>query len=68
MMTIMTEKMRPEGISSTPENSNPSGTEQVPEWLGTRLRQMFTDVMSEPVPDEFVELLKKLDEKDKERS
>jgi hypothetical protein len=64
----MTEKMRPEAISSSPEgSSSPSGPEQVPEWLGTRLRQMFTEVMSEPVPDEFVELLKKLDDKDKER-
>ena len=64
----MTEKMRPEAISSTPDNSTPPGPEQVPEWLGSRLRQMFTEVMSEPVPDEFVELLKKLDDKDKERS
>lgn len=63
----MTEKMRPEAISSTPDNSSPSA-EQVPEWLGSRLRQMFTEVMSEPVPDEFVELLKKLDDKDRERS
>jgi hypothetical protein len=39
--------------------------ESVPEWLGSRLRQMFTDVMHEPVPEEFANLLKQLEEKER---
>ena len=39
--------------------------EPVPEWLGSRLRQMFTDVMHEPVPDEFANLLKQLEDKER---
>ena len=29
--------------------------------IGVRLRQMFDDVVSEPVPDEFLEILRKAD-------
>lgn len=39
--------------------------EQVPEWLGNRLRRMFNDAMDEPVPDEFKALLKQLEEKER---
>ena len=39
--------------------------ENVPEWLGSRLRQMFTEVMHEPVPDEFAALLKQLEDKER---
>jgi hypothetical protein len=39
--------------------------EQVPEWLGNRLRRMFSDVMEEPVPDEFKALLKQLEDKER---
>ena len=38
--------------------------EQVPDWLGNRLRRMFTEVMDEPVPDEFKALLKQLEDKE----
>jgi hypothetical protein len=62
----MTEKMKPEAVTMTPENADSQSPEQVPEWLGARLRQMYTEVMAEPVPDEFLALLKKLE--DKERS
>ena len=40
-------------------------TEQVPDWLGNRLRRMFADVMDEPVPDEFKALLKQLEDKER---
>jgi len=30
--------------------------------IGVRLRQMFDDVVSEPVPDEFLEILRRMDE------
>ncbi len=62
----MTEKMPPEAVTMTSENADSQGPEQVPEWLGVRLRQMYTEVMAEPVPDEFLALLKKLE--DRERS
>ncbi|WP_371130399.1 NepR family anti-sigma factor [Phenylobacterium sp.] len=29
--------------------------------IGVRLRQMFDEVVSEPVPDEFLEILRKAD-------
>jgi len=46
--------------------SDPKGQqENVPEWLGSRLRQMFTEVMHEPVPDEFAALLKQLEDKER---
>lgn len=29
--------------------------------LGSKLRQMFNDVVNEPVPDEFLDILRKAD-------
>ena len=58
---IMSEKVKP-------DQAIPSGDgqpEQVPEWLGNRLRRMFNDVMNEPVPDEFKALLKQLEDKER---
>jgi len=62
---IMSDKIKPDQALS----SGDSQPEPVPEWLGNRLRRMFTEVMDEPVPDEFKALLKQLEEKenDKER-
>jgi hypothetical protein len=58
---IMNEKTKPgESVATTAAPS-----EQVPDWLGNRLRRMFTDVMEEPVPDEFQALLQKLEEKER---
>jgi hypothetical protein len=31
--------------------------------IGVRLRQMFDEVVNEPVPDEFLQILRKADEK-----
>jgi hypothetical protein len=59
---IMSEKMKP-GAPETAAAGTPS--EQVPDWLSNRLRRMFTDVMDEPVPDEFKALLRKLEEKER---
>ncbi len=33
------------------------------EAIGARLRQLFDDVVNEPVPDEFLELLRQADER-----
>jgi len=61
----MTEKVPPDVVPITSEASDIQGTERVPEWLGARLRHMFTEVMDEPVPDEFLKLLKKLEDKER---
>jgi hypothetical protein len=45
--------------------SDSSEPVQVPEWLGSKLKHLFTDVMSEPVPDDLQALLKQLEEKER---
>ena len=60
---IMNEKTKPgESVAATAA-ATPS--EQVPDWLGNKLKRMFTDVMDEPVPDEFKALLKQLEDKER---
>jgi hypothetical protein len=60
---IMSEKIKP---GAQPADAVSGATsEQVPEWLSSRLRRMFTDVMDEPVPDEFKALLRQLEEKER---
>ena len=51
---VMSEKIKP---GESPETAAASSTEQVPDWLQSRLRRMFSDVMDEPVPYEFKALL-----------
>jgi len=60
---IMSEQTKPDEPVEAPAGNAP--TEQVPDWLGTRLKRMFTDVMDEPVPDEFKQLLKQLEDKER---
>jgi hypothetical protein len=59
---IMSDKIKPD--QAIPGQGDAPG-EQVPEWLGNRLRRMFTEVMDEPVPDEFKALLKQLEDKER---
>lgn len=59
---IMSEKNKT-GESAGSASANP--VEQVPDWLSNRLRRMFTEVMDEPVPDEFKALLRQLEEKER---
>jgi hypothetical protein len=61
-MIIMSEKTKPEQAAAA---SGPEQTEQIPDWLGGRLRRMFSEVMEEPVPDEFKLLLKQLEDKER---
>jgi hypothetical protein len=61
-MIIMSEKTKPEQAALASQGES---AEQVPDWLGGRLRRMFSEVMEEPVPDEFMALLKKLEEKER---
>lgn len=58
---MSSEKFKP----SIPAEVPAASPEQVPEWLSNRLRRMFTEVMDEPVPDEFKKLLKQLEEKER---
>lgn len=60
---IMSEQTKPDEPVDAPVAS--AATEQVPDWLGSRLKRMFTDVMDEPVPDEFAKLLKQLEDKER---
>jgi hypothetical protein len=62
-MAIMSEKTKPEQ-AAVASQSEPAA-EQIPDWLGGRLRRMFSEVMDEPVPDEFKALLKQLEEKER---
>ena len=39
--------------------------EALPEKIGKNLRQIYDDVLSEPVPDDFLNLLLKADAKSK---
>lgn len=59
---IMNEKIRP-GEPAETAAANPS--DHVPDWLSNRLRRMFTDVMDEPVPEEFSALLRQLEDKER---
>jgi hypothetical protein len=36
--------------------------------IGVKLRQMFDEVVSEPVPDEFLEILRRADSKQSDRA
>ena len=45
----------------------PKAQQMIQDEIGTKLRQFYSDMIDEPVPDRFVELLKKLED-DKNRS
>lgn len=59
---VMSEKIKP---GDPPETAAANSSEPVPDWLQSRLRRMFSDVMDEPVPDEFKALLKQLEDKER---
>lgn len=61
-MITMSEKTKPEQAAIAQGCDPP---EQIPDWLGGRLRRMFSEVMDEPVPDEFRALLKQLEDKER---
>jgi Anti-sigma factor NepR len=61
-MIIMSEKTKPEQVAIAQAGDPP---EQVPDWLGGRLRRMVSELMDEPVPDEFKALLKQLEDKER---
>lgn len=58
---IMSEKIKPDPQAAVPEEPN----EQVPEWIASQLRRMNARVMEEQLPDEFIALLKQLENKER---
>jgi hypothetical protein len=46
----------------------PRAHQAVQDELGTKLRQYYADMIEEPVPDRFLELLKQLEGDTKDRS
>jgi hypothetical protein len=63
-MMIMNEKTKPEQQAGAPEGE-PS--EQVPDWLASKLRRMNNQVVEESLPDELVALLKQLENNERNR-
>ena len=61
-MITMSEKTKPEQAAIRPVSDQ---MEQVPDCLGGKLRRIFSEVMDEPVPDEFKALLKQLEDKER---
>jgi Anti-sigma factor NepR len=45
------------------ENTHRQDTAMADRWLDRQLNQLYSDVISEPLPKEFVELIEKLREK-----
>lgn len=58
--------MKDKEPQSSPASDPPAATnsEQVPDWLGNKLKEMFSNVMTEPVPDDLLTLLHQLEEKE----
>jgi hypothetical protein len=56
---------RPKKPSEKRPDDSPDRAADVPDWLGTQLRDLYSDVMNEPIPDQFRDLLKQLEEKGK---
>jgi Anti-sigma factor NepR len=40
-----------------------TASSEVPDWLGSQLRELYADVMNEPLPDQFRKLLDQLEDK-----
>ena len=55
----------PESKNSNPVQTRAARARQ--QVLGRELRRIYDSVVQEPVPDEFLELLKKMDEQDNEQ-
>jgi hypothetical protein len=64
MMKIMSEKTKLDQQASTPEAE---GNEQVPEWLAGQLRRMNDQIMQEKLPEDFLLLLKQIENNERNR-
>ena len=64
MMMIMSEKTKLDQQASIPE-AEPN--EQVPEWLASQLRRMNDQIMQETLPEDFLVLLKQIENNERNR-
>lgn len=53
----------PSGTRRRPPKSGASVQMQVQDHIGRQLRAVYDDLLSQPVPDRFLELLEQLDQK-----
>ena len=62
-------KMIDQGPSEAPKSKGRPSLDEArlrQQAIGVKLRQMFDEVVSEPVPDEFLEILRRADNKSSE--
>ncbi len=65
-MIDSTQSRRKPGEDSGSAKSGPAGIEEArlrQQAIGVKLRHMFDEVVNEPVPDEFLEILRRADDK-----
>jgi hypothetical protein len=53
----------PQGQAAEPKSPDTEKAAQLSEYIGQELRSMFDDIVSEPVPERFRELLEELQKK-----
>jgi hypothetical protein len=64
MMMIMSEKTKLDQQASIPEGEP---TEQVPDWLAGQLRRMNDQIMEEKLPEDFLVLLRQIENNERKR-
>jgi hypothetical protein len=63
-----TARVIPEASVTKELAQEPSLDRVIQERIGTQLRAMYDDLMQQPVPDRFADLLGKLDKRDEKAS
>lgn len=48
--------------------TKPTTTDERADWIGGELRKLYNETISEPIPDRFIDLLKKLEKDEGEGS
>ena len=61
-MMIMSEKTKLDQQAAPPEGEP---NEQVPDWLASQLRRMTHQIMQEKLPEDFLVLLKQIEENER---
>ena len=60
---IDTPDPRRKGVASNPDGSDLEEARLRQQAIGVKLRHLFDEVVNEPVPDEFLEILRRADER-----
>ena len=58
------ESKRPANRARRPQSKKPALTPEIQKQIGRQLRNLYTGVVQEGVPDRFTELLRRLDAQD----